>query len=63
MSMTMVSLQDVNDTLEKWSDNLIDEVRKRDDGQVPLELAIDILDMLQNDMNKIKKYNVNSKPS
>lgn len=63
MSMVMVSLQDVNDTLEKWSDNLIDEVRKRDDEQVPLELAIDILDMLQNDMNKIKKYNVNSKPS
>ena len=63
MSMTMVSLQDVNDTLEKWSDNLIDEVRKRDDGQVPLELAIDILDMLQNDMNKIKQYKVNSKPS
>lgn len=61
--MVMVSLQDVNDTLEKWSDNLIDEVRKRDDEQVPLELAIDILDMLQNDMNKIKKYNVNSKPS
>ena len=63
MSMVMVSLQDVNDTLEKWSDNLIDEVRKRDDEQVPLELAIDILDMLQNDMNKIKKSNVNSKPS
>ena len=56
--MKMVPLDKVNEVLEKWSDTLIDRVRNTEGQSVPLETAIDILDNLQDDMNKLRSYNV-----
>ena len=56
--MKMVPLDKVNEVLEKWSDTLIDKVRESDGQTVTLDTAITILDNLQDDMNRLRSYNV-----